>query len=72
MIKRGEEKTHLNSSNFEVIDLEGSEYEAIKSGGEKEKGKTRVVVPLGTNNDTHFEEYLKKEDYKISYDFPID
>lgn len=35
-------------------------------------GKTRVVIPLGTDNDTHFEEYLKKEKYEINYSYPID
>lgn len=30
------------------------------------------MVPLGTENDKQFEEYLKKEKYEIRYDFPID
>ena len=30
------------------------------------------MVPLGTNNDQGFEQFLNKENYQISYDFPID
>jgi len=62
----------LNSGTFEVIDVEGPEYECIQNDKAKEKGKTRVVIPLGTENDTHFEEYLQKEKYEIDYEFPID
>ena len=31
-----------------------------------------MVIPLGTENDAHFKEYLEKEKYEVSYDFPID
>ena len=48
VMKRGNEAANINSGTFEVIDVDGSEYESIHNEKGKEKGKTRVVIPLGT------------------------
>jgi len=52
--------------------VEEGDFNSIYSASYKDKGKTRVVIPLRTDNDKQFEEYLKKEKYEIKYDFPID
>ena len=48
VMKRGTETANINSGTFEVIDVDGPEYESIQNDKGKEKGKTRVVIPLGT------------------------
>lgn len=30
------------------------------------------MIPLGTSNDPHFEEWIKNEKYEVKYSFPID
>lgn len=59
VIKKQEKPINLNSSCFQVIGVDEKDYESIDQKP-NEKGRMRVVIPLGTNNDAHFEQYLKK------------
>jgi hypothetical protein len=43
-----------------VIGVEEEDYDSIYHKEDNKEGKTRVVIPLGTENDKHFEEFLKK------------
>lgn len=46
--KKKEEISHVNSTSFEVIGVEESEYDSIYHKEGNKEGKTRVVIPLGT------------------------
>lgn len=71
--KKEENVEKAISAEIEIM-VDENDYNQIstKEKSVNPKDLKTVVVPMGTENDKHFEEYLRNEKYEIRYSYPID